>query len=57
VSRRHAVSGRGPRSAGFPDFGLFFDLGLVAGSEPDDFAEELLVDLAENVRYRLTASG
>jgi len=20
-----------------PDFGLFFDLGLMAGSEPDDF--------------------
>jgi hypothetical protein len=29
----------------------------VAGSEPDDFAEELFVDLAEYVRHRLTAHG
>jgi hypothetical protein len=24
-------------AAGFADFGLLFDLGLMAGSEPDDF--------------------
>jgi hypothetical protein len=29
-------------------FGLFFDLGLMARCEPDDFAEELFVDLAED---------
>jgi hypothetical protein len=33
--------------AGFADFGLFFDLGLIPGSQSDDLAEELPVDLAE----------
>jgi hypothetical protein len=37
--------------------GSLLDLGLMSGCESYDFAEELLVDLAENVRYRLTASG
>jgi len=48
---------RGSDAASFPDFGLLFDLGLMAGSEPYDFAEELFVDLAEYVRHRLTAHG
>jgi hypothetical protein len=29
----------------------------MARSEPDDFAEELFVDFAEDVRHRLTAHG
>ena len=41
------VGRRAVDSAGFPDFGLLFDLGLMAGGEQDDFAEELFVDLAE----------
>ena len=42
------VGGRVVDAAGFADLGLFLDLGLVAGREPDDLAEELLVDLAED---------
>jgi hypothetical protein len=52
-----ACQARRPQLAGFPDFGLFFDLGLMAGSEADDFTEELFVDFAEYVRHRLTAHG
>jgi len=51
------ILGRVMDAAGFPDFGLFFDLGLMAGSETDDLAEELFVDVAEYVRHRLTAHG
>ena len=36
-------------AAGFLDLRLLLDLGLVTGREPDDLAEKLLVDLAENV--------
>ena len=49
--------GRGPHFAGSPDFRLLFDLGLMAGSETDDLAEELFVNVAEYVRHRLTAHG
>ena len=40
------VGGRVIDAAGFLDLRLLFDLGLMAGGEPDDFAKELLVDLA-----------
>ena len=45
----HDVGGRVIDAAGLPDFGLFLDLGAVAFGQADDFAEELLVDLAEDV--------
>jgi|GEM_PF-3950869 len=55
------------RAGGCKAFVRFFDLGLMAGSQPDDFAclcvaarrqaEDLFVDLAEYVRHRLTAHG
>ena len=51
------VLGRVMDAAGFPDFGFLFDLGLMASCEPNDLAEELFVDWAEVVRYRLTAHG
>ena len=43
------VGGRVEDAAGFFDFGLFFHHGVVPGGQADDFAQELLVDLAEDV--------
>jgi len=51
------VGRRAADAAGFADLGLLFDLGLMAGSQSYDFAEELFIDLAEYVRHRLTAHG
>ncbi len=45
----HDVGGGVVDAAGLLDFGLFLDLGVVAGGQADDLAEELLVDLAEDV--------
>jgi len=36
-------------AAGFADFGLFFDLGDAFGRQADDLAQELLVDLPEDL--------
>jgi len=44
-----ACQTRGPQLASFPDFGLVFDLGLVPCSQSYHLAEELLIDLAEDV--------
>ena len=35
-------------AAGLADFGLFLDLGLVAGRQPDDLAQEPLIDRAQD---------
>lgn len=43
------VGGRVVNAARFADFGLFLDPGLVAAGEADGLAEELLIDLAEDV--------
>ena len=45
----HDVGGRVVDAAGLLDLGLFLDHGAVAFGEADDLAEELLVDLAEDV--------
>ena len=42
------VGGRVIDAAGFLDLRLLFDLRLMPGRKPDDLAEKLLVDLAEN---------
>ena len=36
-------------AAGFPDFGLFLHLCLMSCCQSYDFAEELFVDLAEDI--------
>ena len=36
-------------AASLADFGLFLDLGLVTGGKPDDFSQETLIDLPEDV--------
>ena len=46
----HDVGRRVVNTAGLFDFRLFLDDGTMALGEADDFAEELLIDLAENVR-------
>ena len=43
------VGGRVVDAACFLDLGLFFDFCPMSFGETDDFAEELLVDLAENI--------
>ena len=43
------VGGRVVDAAGLADLGLFLDLGLVAGGQADHLAQELLVDLAEDL--------
>lgn len=43
------VAGGVVDAAGFADFGLFFDLGDAFGREEDDLAQELLVDLPEDL--------
>ena len=40
--------------AGLAHFRLFLDLGLVPGSQADDLAQELLVDLSEDVRQNIS---
>ena len=45
----HDVGGRVVDAAGFADLGLFLDLHLVGAVELDDLAEELFVDVAEDV--------
>jgi hypothetical protein len=44
------VSGSVINATGFLYFRFVFDLRLMAFSEPNDFAEKLFVNLAENVR-------
>ena len=36
-------------AAGFAHFGLFFNFGLPTGGQADDAAQELLVDLPEDL--------
>ena len=43
------VGGGVEDAAGFLDFGFVFDDGMVAGGQTDDLAEELFIDLAEDV--------
>ena len=43
------VGGRVEYAAGFLDFGLVFDDGMVTGGQADDLAQELLVDLPEDI--------
>ena len=45
----HDICRRVIHPAGLLDFGLVLDLGLVAGGQPDHLAQELLVDLAQDV--------
>ena len=45
----HDVGGGVIDAAGFFDFGLGFNFGAVAGGEGDDLAEELFVNVAEDV--------
>ena len=46
------VRGRVINAARFFDLGFVFDLRLMAFGEADDFAEELFVNLAENVGWQ-----
>ncbi len=43
------VGGRVVDAAGLLDLGLLLDLGAVAGGQPDDLTEELLVDGPQNI--------
>jgi len=43
------VGGGVVNAAGFFDFGFVFDFGAVGFGEGDDFAEELFIDLTEDV--------
>jgi hypothetical protein len=45
----HDVSGRVIDSARFLDLGLVLDDAVVSGCEPDDLAQELLVNMAEDI--------
>ena len=55
----HDVGGRVIDAAGLLDFGLVLDHRAVAFGQADDLAEELLIDLAEDVgrRGRRTRRG
>ena len=45
----HDISGRVIDSAGFLDLGFVLDDSVMSRGKPDDFAEKLLVNLAENI--------
>jgi hypothetical protein len=45
----HDISGRVIDSAGFLDLGFVLDDSVMAGCQPDDFSQKLLVNLAKNI--------